>query len=44
MNALQDWFDDDNDLPRSNDRERFDKVCLSLSTTTNKAMMIYMDL
>ena len=25
MNALQDWFDDDNDLPRSNDRERFDR-------------------
>ena len=25
MNALQDWFDNDNDLPRSNDRERFDR-------------------
>ena len=25
MNALQDWFDDDNDLPRSNGRERFDR-------------------
>ena len=25
MTALQEWFDDDKELPRSNDRERFDR-------------------